>query len=453
MSEPWSRVKWDASPNIRRPFQADRCLGQAAKSWPFDSWCQAGKPNVRFEILFTSKANAVSESNQADLPKTMLVGAGVVGRAILRAHLDAEVPVCLVDQDAASLDEAVRQMALTEDRWRVEKVAPLGDRIPMVCFRPTAAMLGETRHWVVIESISERIEVKQSFFADAETWLGEDALLCTNTSTLQISRIASSLRHPRRFCGMHFFMPVYNRPAVEVACGDETSPQAIEQCAAHVRRIRKEPLIVRDGPGFIVNRLLTPYLNEAMLLLCRGVSADRIEAAAMRYGMPMSPLELIDWIGTRTMFDAGRVFWQSFPSRIRPAAMLAALVKSGRFGRASGAGLYDYADGHRSKEIASDVLEMVDRYRRDEVALSDDEVMQLLAIPMWIEAAIARRDGVVRSSNELDLAMRGGLGFAPERSWLAFFDQLGSQSMLAAIQSMVRANAGNQRAAAARAPA
>ena len=108
-------------------------------------------------------------------------------------------------------------------------------------------------------------------------------------------------------------MPVYNRPAVEVACGEETSTQAIGRCVAHVRRIRKEPLIVRDGPGFIVNRLLTPYLNEAMLLLCRGVSADRIEEAALRYGMPMSPLELIDWIGTRTMFDAGRVFWQSFP--------------------------------------------------------------------------------------------------------------------------------------------
>jgi len=234
-------------------------------------------------------------------------------------------------------------------------------------------------------------------------------------------------------------MPVYNRPAVEIASGDQTSAEAVERCAAHVRRIQKEPLMVQDGPGFIVNRLLSPYLNEAMLLLCRGISAERIEQAALRYGMPMSPLELIDWIGTRTMFDAGRVFWQSFPNRIRPAAMLAALVKSGRFGRACGAGLYDYSSGRdssgqRSSGLSPAVLEMAERYRRDDVSLTDDDVMNLLAIPMWIEAAIARRDGVIRSNDELDLAMRGGLGFDPQRSWLDFFDRLGSPSIVTAIK-------------------
>ena len=375
----------------------------------------------------------VIPGNEADLPKTILVGAGVVGRAILRAHLDAGVAVCLVDQQQDSLDDAVSQMNLSEAHWLVEKTTPLGNRIPMVQFRPADPAHAETPYHVVIESISERIEIKQSFFRDAEVWLGDDSLLCTNTSTLRISNVAASLRHPQRFCGMHFFMPVYNRPAVEVACGEQTSPLTIERCAEHVRRIRKEPLVVRDGPGFIVNRLLSPYLNEAMLLLCRGVSAGRIEAAAIDYGMPMSPLELIDWIGTRTMFDAGRVFWQSFPNRIRPAAMLAALVKSGRFGRASGAGLYDYPGGQKTSELAPVVLEMVDRYRRDEVALTQVEVLQLLSIPMWIEAALACRDGVVRSIDELDLAMRGGLGFALQRSWLGFFDQLGSQAILAAI--------------------
>ncbi len=374
------------------------------------------------------------ESNAADHPKTILVGAGVVGQAILRAHLDADVPVCLVDQDEKSLERAAEQVSLGGNQWKVEKASPAGDRIPMIQFRPAGPLVGEPAHHVVIESISERIDVKQAFFADAERWWGADALLCTNTSTLQIGRIASSLQDPKRLCGMHFFMPVYNRPAVEVACGEETSTQAIGRCVAHVRRIRKEPLIVRDGPGFIVNRLLTPYLNEAMLLLCRGVSADRIEEAALRYGMPMSPLELIDWIGTRTMFDAGRVFWQSFPNRIRPAAMLAALVKKGRFGRAVGAGLHDYSGDHRSQALSPIVLEFIDRYRRDEVPLSDDDVMHLLSIPMWIEAAIARRDGVIRTSDELDLALRGGLGYAPEGSWRGFFDELGSASMLASIE-------------------
>jgi 3-hydroxyacyl-CoA dehydrogenase len=376
----------------------------------------------------------VSEKPEVTAPRTLLVGAGVVGQAILRAHLDAEVPVCLIDQDESRLQDAIEAAQLPDGRWSIRRAQPLGDRIPMVHFSHPGPLEGEPSYNVVIESISERIEVKQSLFADLEGWLNADALLCTNTSTLQITKLAASLQHPQRFCGMHFFMPVYNRPAVEIARGKQTSEKAIDRCANHVRRLRKEPLVVRDGPGFIVNRLLTPYLNEAMLLLCRGVSAERIERAALRYGMPMSPLELIDWIGTRTMFDAGRVFWQSFPSRIRPAAMLAALVKSKRYGRACGAGLYDYDDSGRSKTIASSVTSMVDRYRRDEVDMSDDDVRNVLAIPMWIEAAIACRDGVVQSSDELDLAMRGGLGYAPERSWLEFFDRLGSAAILSSIQ-------------------
>ena len=376
----------------------------------------------------------MSEKPEAISPKTLLVGAGVVGQAILRAHLDAEVPVCLIDQDESRLQDAMSAAQLPSDRWSIRRVRPLGDRIPMVHFSHVGPIAGEPLYDVVIESISERIEVKQSLFADLERWLDADALLCTNTSTLRITKLAASLEHPHRFCGMHFFMPVYNRPAVEVARGKRTSEETIQRCANHVRRLRKEPLVVRDGPGFIVNRLLTPYLNEAMLLLCRGVSAERIERAALQYGMPMSPLELIDWIGTRTMFDAGRVFWQSFPSRIRPAAMLAALVKSKRYGRACGAGLYDYGAGRRSEEIPSPVIEMVDRYRRDEVAMSDDDVRDVLAIPMWVEAAIACRDGVVQSSDELDLAMRGGLGYAPEQSWLGFFDRLGSPAILSSIR-------------------
>lgn len=376
----------------------------------------------------------MSHKIETSLPRTVLVGAGVVGCEILRAHIDSEVPVWLVDQDAGRLQEAVRMMDLSADRWSVEPGGLLGDRIPCVRFHRLDSAGNEPRCRLVIESISERLEVKQSFLADAERWFGDEALLFSNTSTLRISNLAAALSYPERFCGMHFFMPVLNRPTVEVACGEQTSGKTVQQCCGHARRLGKEPLVVKDAPGFIVNRLLSPYLNEAMWLLCRGVSADRIEQAAHRYGMPMSPLELIDWIGARTMFDAGRVYWQSFPSRIRPAPLLAALVKDDRLGRSCGAGLYDYADGERSDGLSPVVLEMIERYRRDEAALDDERVTHLLAIPMWIEAAIALREGVVRSCDELDLAMRGGLGFDPQRSWLEYFDSIGSTAMLASIK-------------------
>ena len=181
-----------------------------------------------------------------------------------------------------------------------------------------------------------------------------------------------------------------------------------------------------DGPGFVVNRLLSPYLNEAMLMLGRGISAEQIERAALAYGMPMSPLELIDLIGTRTMFDAGRVYWQAFPSRIAPSPMLSALVKNKRFGHACGHGFYDYEDGVRSEQLSPITAEFCQRYRRDEVSLRDDEVMHVLAIPMWIEAAIAFRDGVATSHQQFDLAMRGGLGYQSNGTWLEYFESIGS---------------------------
>jgi 3-hydroxyacyl-CoA dehydrogenase len=385
----------------------------------------------------------LAESRKPACPQVVLVGAGVVGCAILRAHLDAGIDVGLADQQEDRLQQAVAQMGLPHADWQVETAAPLGDQIPMLRIRRvnSGAMAANTDqnatdHPLVIESISERLEVKQSFLAEAERWLGRDAVLCTNTSTLRIGTLAAGLSHPDRLCGMHFFMPVSNRDAVELACGEQTSQATIERCIQHVRRLNKQPLVVRDGPGFVVNRLLSPYLNEAMLLLCRGVSAARIERACLRYGMPLSPLELIDWIGTRTMFDAGRVFWQAFPGRIQPAAMLGALIKCGRLGRWCGKGLYDYSDdvsGRRSDDLAPEVLRIVDRYRRDEVDISDDDVLHLLSIPMWIEAALARREGMVESAGQLELAMHGGLGYDAYRSWLGFFDGLGSTQMMSAI--------------------
>jgi 3-hydroxyacyl-CoA dehydrogenase/enoyl-CoA hydratase/3-hydroxybutyryl-CoA epimerase/enoyl-CoA isomerase len=370
---------------------------------------------------------------QVDRPGVYLVGAGVVGRAILKAHTDADVSVFVADQNPDFVHEAVEQLGLDRERWHVSPLVRLGERLPAVklTFKGDSSTLSTS---IVIESIAERLDVKQAFFSEAEHLFGDDAVLCSNTSTLRIGAIAEPLSRPARFCGMHFFMPVDRRPAVEVIGGAKTSDSTIKVCTEHARRINKEPLAVGDGPGFVVNRLLSPYLNEAMLMLGRGISAEQIERAALAYGMPMSPLELIDLIGTRTMFDAGRVYWQSFPSRISPSPMLSALVKNKRFGHACGRGLYDYENGVRSKQLSPITVEFCQRYRRDEVSLRDDEVMHVLSIPMWIEAAIAQREGIVQSREQFDLAMRGGLGFDPSKSWLEFFEQLGSEAMLRVIK-------------------
>ncbi len=255
-------------------------------------------------------------------PDVILVGAGVVGRAILQAHLDAGVSVRIADQDASVLRHAVASLSLDPAQWSVIDSEPIGESLPSIVIRSGDDPSPHARG-IVIESIAEKLDAKQAFFRGAETWFDADAVLCSNTSTLRISQIADGVRCRDRLCGMHFFMPVDRRSAVELVRTEETTAAAIDACEQHIRRIRKTPLSVKDSPGFIVNRLLSPYLNEAMLLLGRGITAEQLERAAIAYGMPMSPLELIDWIGTRTMFDAGRAFWQAFPRRFDPAPMLA----------------------------------------------------------------------------------------------------------------------------------
>ncbi len=360
---------------------------------------------------------------------TFLVGAGVVGRAILQAHIDRSMSVVIVDTDQTAVETAVDQMQLQTDSWTVSPVFTLGSGLPaMELISQSGCSKRGTP--IVIESVAERLEIKQAFFANAESVFGDQAVFCSNTSTLRIQNIASALRLPDRLCGMHFFMPVSQRSAVEIVRSSSTSDVTIDLVCDHARRLSKDPLVVADAPGFIVNRLLSPYLNESMLLLGRGISAEQIEAAALAYGMPLSPLELIDWIGTRTVFDAGRAFWQAFPDRISPSPIGPALLKRRRFGRSSGGGFYDYDQGVRSASLSAEVAALTKSYIRDPVDLSDQEVMELLSIPMWIEAALACQAGVVINADQLEIAMKGGLGFDPTQSWIGFFEALSSESIM-----------------------
>lgn len=366
-------------------------------------------------------------------PSVCLVGAGVVGRAIAKAHTDAYCSLIISDQDPIQLTKAVDSLGLNKTRWNRSLLETPPGWLPSITLRCHDEATNSTPP-ILIESISERLDVKRDFFSLAEKHLGERAILCSNTSTLRIGAIGKELEAPERFCGMHFFMPVDQRAAVEIVRGSATTDSTIRNATLHVEKLSKEPLTVGDGPGFIVNRLLSPYLNEAMLLLGRHVSAERIEQAALDYGMPLSPLELIDWIGVRTMFEAGRVFWQSFPDRIDPSPILPALIKAKRFGRFNGGAFYDYADDARSSELSAAARELCQKYRRDPVEFTDSELIKILAIPMWIEAAIAMKNGVAESTKQFDLAMRGGLGFRPEQSWTDFFQSLGSDQILNTIE-------------------
>jgi 3-hydroxyacyl-CoA dehydrogenase len=366
------------------------------------------------------------------LPAVLLIGSGVVGRAIADAHVCRNVAFCMVDQSEEALTAAARSFSAAGIPVR-SCPSPIDGLRSIVVgeFCPGDA----TTPPIVIESIVEQADAKHNLFAAIQNGIGAAPVLCSNTSTLQIDAIAGSgLTAPGRVCGMHFFMPVHLRAGVEVVAGIRTDEAAIQRVIEHATLLGKRAIRCHDGPGFIVNRMLSPYLNQALLLLCRGATESQIERAALAYGMPMSPLELIDWIGAPTMYHAGKAFWSAFPDRIDPSPLVPALLKRKRLGRSIASGLFDYTDGRRSKLLSDETQELIETYRVEQREFTDGEVLLLMVIPMWIEAQNLLGEEIADSMATVDLAMAGGLGFTCHSNWSDFFGQLGQDRIDQAIE-------------------
>ncbi len=192
----------------------------------------------------------------------------------------------------------------------------------------------------MIEAVVENPEVKKQIFARLEPQLREDAILASNTSTIPITHLAEGLKRPEQFCGIHFFNPVRKMPLVEVIRGRQTSDETVATAVAYAKSIGKSPIVVNDGPGFLVNRLLLPYMNEAIELLLDGVEISAIDSAARNFGMPMGPIALFDVVGLDTAFYAGRVMYDAFPGPHCGVAGCAGADQSGPAGSEIGRGFF-----------------------------------------------------------------------------------------------------------------
>ncbi|MEL7266219.1 MAG: 3-hydroxyacyl-CoA dehydrogenase NAD-binding domain-containing protein [Planctomycetota bacterium] len=270
---------------------------------------------------------------------------------------------------------------------------------------------------IVLESIVERLPAKQSAITVLENVFDRDCLLASNTSTLPIHSIAAKMRHPDRLMGMHFFMPVSQRDAVEIIPHAGTTNTIVQRATAFVWQIKKSPLIVRDAAGFVVNRLLAPYLNAAMRLLCRGQTNAAIGSAARAFGMPLSPFQLVDIIGLRTAFDGGAVYFANYGGGKRPSPLLAGLLRRQRRSESRISLLDD--GGNLSTSAIDCVLEYRDEDRA-EIPVTQQQLTQLLFVPMYREALAILEAGVVNDREDINAALRGGLGFHGDfwaRNW------------------------------------
>lgn len=271
---------------------------------------------------------------------------------------------------------------------------------------------------LVVEAVVERMDVKRSVLAEIEERVPDSCVLTTNTSTLSIDEMAEALKRPERFCGMHFFNPVHKMPLVEVIRGNATSDEALATVFQLALRLGKVPVVVRNGPGFLVNRILGPYLNEAGHLLAAGASIEAIDDAALDFGLPMGPLRLIDEVGIDVMRHASGTLHAAFGDRMIPAPALVALGETDRLGRKGGRGFYVYEEGKEKGRDESVYPEIGLAPPGGRGPVDRQAIRRRLVLAMVNEAARALEDGIAAGAADVDVAMIMGTGFPPFRGGL-----------------------------------
>ena len=374
----------------------------------------------------------------AEVGKLAVIGAGPMGGGIAQvaAYNDIRVRMTDIRHEAIGgglafarsiFDGAVRRRSLRR-REAARRMQLISGGVDYA---------GVGRAGVVVEAVVERMAVKEAVLREVEAVVAPGAVIASNTSSLSIDGMAAALRHPRRFAGMHFFNPVHRMPLVEVVRGAKTSDDTVETLAALAVRLGKVPVVTRDAPGFLVNRILGPCLNEAGHLLDEGWDAHAVDRAWKRFGMPMGPYRLIDEVGIDVVRHAGETMADAFGDRMTPAASLVALAGSERLGRKGRGGFYSYARG-REKGFDSSVyadMELSSARSRPDPA----HVRDRLVLAMINEAARVLDEQVVASAADVDLGMVMGTGFAPFRGGLLkYADDRGVDDVARALAALGR---------------
>jgi len=254
---------------------------------------------------------------------------------------------------------------------------------------------------IIIEAIFEDAEVKRELYKSIEPQMKESAILATNTSSIMLEDLSSSLKNPGRLVGLHFFNPVALMPLVEIIHGENTDQTVLQQASAFARSIGKLPLPVKSAPGFLVNRILMPYLLEAVIMIDEGIAAESIDKAATDFGMPMGPIELADTVGLDVCKNVASILSKTMDTQI--PANLENMVKAGNLGKKTGSGFYQYKKGRiqKNKKVQHKNIEQ----------LQDRLVMKLLN-----ESVACLREGIVENEDMIDAGVIFGTGFAPFRS-------------------------------------
>lgn len=362
------------------------------------------------------------------------MGAGIAGTALTQAGVEVRLKDAELARVGKGLKAALDVLRGQLTRRRITK-PEFERKSALVSGGPT--WQGFERSDLVIEAVFEDLGVKRGVLAEIEGVVGRHAIIASNTSTIPISSMAAGARHADRILGMHFFSPVDRMPLLEVIPTEQTSPDAIATAVQFGRRMGKTVIVVRDRPGFWVNRILSPYLNEAGRLLSEGTPIEVIDRTMTGFGFPVGPIALLDEVGIDVAVKASRVMHEAFGERMAPGPAIAEMVAAGRLGRKSGKGFYAYHAGHKTdpdreayRLLGVQPLASVDR----------GQVEKRLVYIMLNEAALAATEGVVRSARDGDIGAIFGIGYPPFRGGpLRYMDTLGAGEVVRTLESLALA--------------
>ena len=353
------------------------------------------------------------------LQRGAVLGAGTMGGGIAWLMANNNMQPIMKDLKQDALEIGLRQSS--ENFYKAYKRKKFSfdryERLQRSIF-PQINYSGFNKMDLIIEAVVENKDIKCHLFREVEKEVRSDCIITSNTSSLPITDMAQALQDPSRFAGLHFFNPVHRMPLVEIVTHDKIAPTTVHALYDWCLKVNKTPVVVGDGPGFLVNRILIPYLNEACYLLEEGVPIKKLEQACVNFGMPMGPCRLLDEIGIDVAEKVGQILFLALGERVRPCTLNGKISQAGLLGKKGRKGFYHYDKKGMETTINEEMLKILPSKKSK---LDENEIQKRVIYPMINEASTILAESIVKRANDVDLALIFGIGFPPFRGGLLRF--------------------------------
>ncbi|MBL0186647.1 MAG: enoyl-CoA hydratase/isomerase family protein [Candidatus Obscuribacter sp.] len=375
-----------------------------------------------------------------------VIGAGVMGAGIAQSAAYAGYRVVLKDIDQAALDKGMNAIKeLFDGLVAKRKMSRAEADMKYGAVKGTLAYADMADCDLVIEAVVEKMGVKKAVIAECEKVITKPFIFGTNTSSLSVNEMARAATNPSNVVGLHFFNPVHKMKLVEVVAADTSSDETVAAAKAFGMKVGKTTVVTGDGPGFVVNRILSPYMKESIQLLLEGVPADQIDKAATRFGMPMGPIALMDEVGLDIVSHVIKVMHAALGDRLAPPSIIATIEQHKLLGKKGGKGLYLYDEKGKRAGLNPDIQAVLTATPK---TMSESAIQDRLFLPMVNEAALCLSEGVITDPSQLDLAMIFGSGFAPFLGGvLGYADSIGVRTVYQKLNHLSKVAGANYKPA------